>query len=313
MFQKNCKAYILTLFFVFLTFLLLRFPKESLFCSFTGLQLWFNKMIPTLLPFMILSGIMIRLNLTERFVRLVNPIFKPLFHISGNGVYVIIIGFLCGFPLGAKVIADLYQGHKISKREASFLLSFCNNIGSIYFISFVLPTLGLQKRLPYLAGMYAIPFFYGICQNLFSKVSFSVQELCSAESNMSSPTLLDALDDSIMSSLYSIARLGGYMIVFNILNVIPNIFLYSGAYSAVFLRCFFEITSGISFAGTLAPLTVLILLPFGGLSCIAQTYSMIKETDLSIKKYLMHKLLLSGITAVYYYLWYLFFPSSFLL
>lgn len=49
---------------LYLIFLLLRYPALSLEYASTGLNLWFTKMVPTLLPFMILSGIMIRMNLT---------------------------------------------------------------------------------------------------------------------------------------------------------------------------------------------------------------------------------------------------------
>ena len=143
--------------FLLLFFLMLTYPAESLYYAFTGLTLWFQKMIPTLFPFMILSGIMIRMNLTEYFSMLLTPLFKPLFSVNGNGAYCIILGFLCGFPMGAKVVADLYERGKLSHEEASRLLAFCNNIGPIYMISFVLPLLGLTGKLPYLFGMPYIP------------------------------------------------------------------------------------------------------------------------------------------------------------
>ena len=145
-----------------MTALLLAFPMDSLSFSLTGLQLWFNRMVPTLLPFMILSGIMIRLNLTEHVVKMISPLLSPLLKVSLNGIYAVVIGFLCGFPMGAKVIADLYSCHKLNKKEASFLLAFCNNIGPVYFISFVLPTLQLKLVLPYVFGMYGLPFCYGV-------------------------------------------------------------------------------------------------------------------------------------------------------
>ena len=136
---SNKKSKTITLLFLILTGMLLVYPKESLAFSLTGLQLWFNRMVPTLLPFMILSGIMIRLNLTEHVVKIISPVLTPLLRISLNGLYAVTIGFLCGFPMGARVIAQLYASHKLSRAEASYLLAFCNNIGPIYFVSFVLP------------------------------------------------------------------------------------------------------------------------------------------------------------------------------
>ncbi|WP_031390068.1 nucleoside recognition domain-containing protein [Kineothrix alysoides] len=334
--KKKLKTFLLTIFFFFLTLLLLVFPTESLSYSFIGLQLWFNRMIPTLLPFMILTGIMIRLNLTESFVRALSPVLKPLLSISLNGIYALVIGFLCGFPMGAKVIADLLSRGKLSQKEAQFLLSFCNNIGPIYFMSFALPVLGLQKKAPYLFGMYGLPLLYGIIlRHTLYKNMTPVEErrrppsgsrqtsfktplmVLSAAESKQTDTLLDALDDSIMSSLYGISKLGGYMVLFNLLNLIPQFFLYNkylyGIHICALLNCLLEITSGISRMGNCAPLVVLLLLPFGGFSCIAQTYSMIKDTALSLKSYVLHKLALSAVTALYYGIWLLFSPSTFLL
>ena len=160
---SNKKSKTITLLFLILTGMLLVYPKESLAFSLTGLQLWFNRMVPTLLPFMILSGIMIRLNLTEHVVKIISPVLTPLLRISLNGLYAVTIGFLCGFPMGARVIAQLYASHKLSRSEASYLLAFCNNIGPIYFISFVLPTIGLVRASPllwYLLKIYLLPEAY---------------------------------------------------------------------------------------------------------------------------------------------------------
>lgn len=326
--NKN-KIFILSSLSLILICLLLTHPQDSLTLSLSGLQLWLNKMIPALLPFMILSGIMVRLNLTEHFVKLLSPILTPLLQINLNGIYVMVMGFLCGFPMGAKVIADLYSAGRLSKKEASFLLSFCNSIGPVYFVSFVLPTLGLSRKLPYILGMYALPFCYGIFlrYTLYrSAFSYSIhprlpdhrlKKILSAAEASSRISLLDALDDSILSGLYSIAKLGGYMILFNILNLLPQAFLpghhRAGPDPGAAVGCFLEITGGISRMGDSSPLTVLLLLPFGGLSCIAQTYSMIKNTDLSLQHYILHKIVLTGLTGLYYFLWYLLFPSTFLL
>ena len=72
---------------LYLIFLLLRYPDLSLQYASTGLTLWFQKMIPTLLPFMILSGVLISMNLTDRFVRLLHPVLHFLYGTTPNGSY----------------------------------------------------------------------------------------------------------------------------------------------------------------------------------------------------------------------------------
>ena len=109
--------------------LLLCYPSASLFYAATGLQLWFECMVPVLFPFMILSGIVIRQNLTDSITGALSPFLSPLFHITPGGIYCLIIGFLCGFPMGARTVAQMYERGSLSRREAAHLLSFCNNIG----------------------------------------------------------------------------------------------------------------------------------------------------------------------------------------
>lgn len=288
--------------------IILIYPNKCLAFALNGLNLWFTKMIPALFPFMVLSGIIIRMNLAEPCVRFLMPILGKLFHISPSGVYGMVVGFLCGFPMGAHTAAQLYESRLISKKEASFLLAFCNNIGPVYFLSFVMPLLGITSPGLYLFGMYGLPLLYGLFlrYSVYSgniSISFDPHTTKGVE-----PHLANALDQSIESALLNIARLGGYMIVFNLLFILPTLISsFSGKFfhSRLLMEvicCLLEITGGISMLGPKAPYFVLCALPFGGLSCIAQTYSMIRDTDLSITEYIMHKMILTAITVFFYLL-----------
>ena len=303
------KKILYTIFFLILFLCILTNSQISLYYAFSGLELWYTKMIPVLLPFMILSGIMIRFHLTESFITLLYPILNTFFHISKNACYVILMGFLCGFPMGAKIIAELFLLQKLNKREAEYLLAFCNNIGPVYFCGFVLPLLHKSLTLPYILGMYGIPFLYGIIlrYTVYRDITYKHQN--SNEYRSIEKNLLYEMDSAINSGIQSILSLGGYMILFNLINLLPHIILGN---PPVLLAPLFEITGGIQLLKHRFPLYTLLLLPFGGLSCLAQTYSCIKNTTLSIAGYTLHKLLLTLLTIVYYFLWFLGSPSSFL-
>lgn len=298
---------------LYLIFLMLRYPALSLEYASTGLTLWFTKMVPTLLPFMILSGIMIRMNLTERFVGLLHPLLHRIYGTSRNGSYTIIMGFLCGFPMGARIVGELYEQHKLSREESALLLSFCNNIGPIYFLSYVVPTLGIDRPgRPFLL-MYGIPLLYGfllmrIRPWMTRKVSSCENhpEICSLQARQpGSCSLLAAIDASVLSGLIGIARLGGYMVFFNLLTIVFQPFQHVNTNILNIYRCLLEITSGIDCSGRSINFAILILLPFGGFSCIAQTYSMIRQTDLSLRPYVYHKTMQTAVTAACYLLLYL--------
>lgn len=300
---------------LYLIFLLLRYPDLSLQFAFTGLTLWFQKMIPTLLPFMILSGILIAMNLTERFVRILHPVLHFLYGTTPNGSYTLFMGFLCGFPMGARIAGELRRAGRLSRKEAERLLAFCNNIGPIYFLSFVVTTLSLDSPLLPFLLMYGVPLGYGIIimrivpvHNTTDQVSLNQRTCHSDSQNGISPnpvlpvSLLSAIDSSILSGLTGIGKLGGYMVFFNLLNIMFVPFTHLPPFLLHLYQCILEITSGIAGCGSAYPCLVLILLPFGGFSCIAQTYSMIRGTDLSIRPYLFHKLMQTGFTALCYFI-----------
>ncbi len=297
-----------TILSLYLTVLLLMYPPLSLEYASAGLRLWLTKMVPVLLPFMILSGIMIRMDLTENFVRLVHPLLHLLYGTSKNGSYTIVMGFLCGFPMGARIIGELYGSGRLSKEESARLLCFCNNIGPIYFLSYVAPTLDIRHPLIPFLIMYGIPLLYGIALMRIVPIKRRTASALSDLEEDGRPdrmTLPAAIDASVVSGLIGIARLGGYMIFFNLLNIAFVPFRHTDAALLKIYRCVLEITSGIDYSGQSLFYPILILLPFGGLSCIAQTYSMICHTDLPLKPYVLHKVIQTLLTALCYLVLYL--------
>lgn len=325
---------LITLLFLLLTGCILTNSAQSLVYAGLGLELWFSKMIPALLPFMILSGIMVRLNLTERMSMAIYPVVGPLYKVRKNVCYCMLLGFLCGFPMGAKVTGELRERGMLTRREAQYLLAFCNNIGPVYFCSFVLPLLGRRLVLPYLFGMYGIPLLYGLIlrYTVYSDIGIVLTkqstistarkltdgrhaqgelQSCELPSKKKSTWLLvlDAAEQSVQASVQSILMLGGYMILFNLMNLIPHVLL--GRPLAV-VGPLLEITGGLGMLQQNLPLFSLLALSFGGLSCIAQTYSCIRNTDLSLSGYIFHKVLLTVLNAGFYLCWFLFWPESFL-
>ncbi|MDE5718537.1 MAG: hypothetical protein K2I53_13150 [Lachnospiraceae bacterium] len=308
---------------VYLIFLLLRYPALSLQYALAGLHLWFEKMIPTLLPFMILSGILINMNLTEGFVRLFHPILRFFYGTTPNGSYTLLMGFLCGFPMGARIAGELCRTGRLSVREGNRLLAFCNNIGPIYFLSFVVSTLSLEKPLLPFLVMYGVPLIYGLfvmrvprlfrCRDVMAAAQTSSRlhrptesinsELCATSLSEQIPQaegLLAATDNAVLAGLTGIAKLGGYMVFFNLLNILFIPFVHLPATLLQAYYCILEITGGIARCGPGHPFLVLVMLPFGGFSCIAQTYSMIRDTGLSIRTYICHKLAQTALTALIY-------------
>ena len=284
--------------------LLLIFPTITLKGAKTGLMLWFQTVLPTLLPFMIVSNLIMQLNVTDCLTAFFYPTLGKLLGLSKPGCYPFLIGMLSGYPVGAKASADLIASNQISKEEGQYLLCFCNNASPMFIISFVaMQCLGIKHNPFIILGIvYGSAILTGIVYRVIHTKTFQTEQTANLElaavSYSTKPARISAfavLDQTILNAFTILAKVGGYIILFSILaeivlhiTFIPETFRY-------FLIGFLEITTGsaaISFAQFSFTKKIILtnaLTAFGGLSSHAQTYSVIIHSGLSIKKYFLYK------------------------
>ena len=112
------------LLFLPLLFFLFFFPEESLLASCEGVRLWFHTVLPALLPFLILSNILVRSGLILPLLSHLDPVWNRLLGLTSGGAYCLALGVLCGFPMGARLSAELLRQGQISREEAVYLLCF---------------------------------------------------------------------------------------------------------------------------------------------------------------------------------------------
>lgn len=285
------------LFFVFVY--LLRFPQEAFQASASGVTLWFFHVLPSLLPFMIFSDFFIHAGLASVLLQKLKTIFRFLFGLSMYGSYAFLLGLICGYPMGAKLTADLFREGKITKSEAQYLLTFCNNPGPMFISSYILTdTLHLSHASGYTflilyLSLYLTSLFFRLilkpdCHDVAaSPDSPSTQALRHSLSHM--------VDASIMHAFESVTRLGGYIILFSILASLVVRLTAPVPVLSVFLTGFTEMTTGIALVGASSMqlawryLLSLTFASFGGFSCIAQTRGMLCGTPLSIRTYIAGK------------------------
>ena len=328
-----------------------------------GLLLWFMAIVPSLLPFMILSGILVKLKTTKYINRFLRPLFGLVFGVSDGGSYPILIGFLAGCPIGAKTAAQLYKGGEIKREEAQYLMMFCNNLSPMILIEFI-GVKCLDVKNPFLifvvvAGSAVINAWIvrkkftvrekssqgsrdkkmivnvykngsdGKSFNVWKKLSYKkaerIGESVKFEKNLNDGKklsnrkdersrenvkieknypVMDAVDESIADSCETILKIGGYIILFSIITsiieyIIPEKYDVAGCIAAGITEVSTgamqlagnEWLSGIRVIMTDAKTIVTVwLCAFGGISSVAQTYSVLSGTDLSIKKYVIAKI-----------------------
>lgn len=285
--------------FAILLFLLsmLLFPKAALDGSTAGLLLWFHTVLPTLLPFLIITEFIRKLNAIHLLCRFFVPLTSRLFHIETYGCYSLITGLICGYPMGAKTTADLVREGLISTEEGNYLLGICNNASPMFFLGFVLyKNLHIDQPQSWILFLifYATPLLYAYFTRPDTPYT-SFQSLAHKPHHIS----FEIIDTGIMNAFETVTRLGGYIILFSMIAKMVTACMHTVTIPSYLLIGFIEITNGVHILGTSSlpdtckiPL-MLAITCFGGLSGLAQTRSMIQGTNLSIVKYICVKCILT--------------------
>ena len=89
---------------------------------------------------------MVELGLSRCLGRLLHPIMAPLFRVNGSCAAALALGFVGGYPVGARTAIQLYQQGQCSKTEAQRLLAFCNNSGPAFILGAVGAGVDVYKR-----------------------------------------------------------------------------------------------------------------------------------------------------------------------
>ena len=119
------------------TLALLLYPQPAMEAARSGLRLCGDVIIPSLFPFFVLSSLVVELGLAGCLGRLVEGLMRPLFRVSGACASAVVLGFVGGYPVGAKTAIALYQSGQCTRAEAQRLLAFCNNSGPAFILGVV--------------------------------------------------------------------------------------------------------------------------------------------------------------------------------
>ena len=282
-------------------FYILKFPVITITAAKCGLILWFEKILPTLLPFAILSNIIITSDILSGVTKRLLPVIKPLLPVSEAGAFVLFSGFLFGFPMGSKNCAQLLKENKMSKEEADILFIITNNMSPVFIQNYIL----IQKLhisnlfIVSLMILYLPPLIIGgILLRKYNQVEFIAKKTAS-RSKMN----FQIVDAGIMNGFETLTKIGGYIMIFSIL---ASCILLLPIPNQVKLCCIglTELTNGINVLSetTLSIkskyILAMLFTSFGGLSGIAQTSAMVKDTSLSLKKYCIYKLIFALLTTL---------------
>ena len=306
---------------------LILYSNSSLKAAKDGLVLWATAVVPSLFPFFISIELLSHTNIVKTLGKYLNPIMRPLFNVPGEGAFAFLMGLISGYPVGAKVVVKLFEQNIVTKDEAERLLAFTNNSGPLFIIGTVGIALFGSTNIGIL--LFITHIFACVTGGIFLRfssrhVNFTLtngSDSNSSNSTISLCNLGELLGKSITNSISSILTIGGFVVVFSVVISILNqsgvlsiittllspILCYLGFPSELLsslLIGVIEVTNGVNASSNIHSLSISIittsfLLGFGGFSVLLQVLSIISKARLSIKSYIIGKLL-QGIFAAFY-------------
>lgn len=312
------KKYIPAIFIAILSIFCILNPQNMINSTKSSLTLWATVIVPSLFPFMILSDLIQKTAIPFILNKFLSPLMNIIFNLPGISSLAIFLGMTGGYPIGAKITADLLKENSITKDDANHLITFVNNTGPLFMLGAV--GIGIYKNyyigLLLLVSHYISAILIGfICKFIKSKseikkhnnyqISFNVIKLSDIGS---------LLTETIKKSIDTVLSIGGFIVLFSIISAlieqsnilyfikIPGLTLEA---STAFITGLLEVTNGINKIATVNNIPLLnklvitsILIGFGGMSIHFQTLSIISNSEISFTKYLIGKTaqgILSGI------------------
>lgn len=334
--MKTNHIYIIKLKQVIIPFILIMFTgslvifsNSNLSAAKSGLVLWANSIVPSLFPFFVATELLSHTNFAYYLGKILNRFMKPIFNIRGEGCFAFIMGIISGYPIGAKIAANFRENNICTKEECERLLSFTNNSGPLFIIGtvgismFGNSTIGFLLLTTHLLASLTVGFIFRFWKYSSKSPVPQTNSYVNSKDNISLSNLGGIIGNSISSSINTILLIGGFVVLFSViisilqtsqllyfladlLQPLFDLLHIPSSFTTGFISGILELTNGLNIICNIPSKKLSIniivasfLLGLGGISILLQVWSTIAKTDLSIKPYILGKLLHACFSAFY--------------
>lgn len=283
--MKKSNARIAPLFMLLCLLISIFDSKSALQYTRKALYLCFMTVIPGIFPLLFLSSAIAD---EVKYIKL--PFLERVLRIPQGASWLFLIGLLCGYPIGGKLLQEQINNGAMSKPAACRMMLFCNNAGPAFII-------GILSSL-FTGGAAITMWLIQITASIVLGIIIPATETNqSYQLSACNKSITQIMHDSIKT----IGTICGWVIMFSVfigyfdritlnnLNPVLNSMIAGAA----------ELTNGITRTTNIQSKSIAftvsaILLSFGGICVILQTKSV--TADLKIKPYLFARIIHAGIS-----------------
>jgi sporulation integral membrane protein YlbJ len=247
--RKRTSTTLLAVVVVFLTLSLVLYPDEGFKAGIDGLKLFWNTVFPSLLPFFILSELLLGVGVVHALGVLLEPLMRPLFSVPGVGAFALSMGLAAGYPMDAVITAKFRKNKLCTRIEGERLLAFTNTADPLFMFGAVAvgmfhsAQLGMLLAIAHYVSAFLVGVafkFYGIGHadkrsevddvvetpaarmkgNIFRRAFREMMRAREEDGRPLGKLLGDAVNDSIKTILMILGFIVFFAVLFKVLTLI---------------------------------------------------------------------------------------------
>lgn len=199
-------------------------PTKFTAGTISGLKLFFYSVLPGLFPFMLLTKLLTEIGFLFKITKRFDKFTHKVFGTPGVSLYAFLMSILSGYPIGAKIISDLYDKQLISENDAKKMSFFCTTSGPIFIIGAVGSGMFGSLKIGVILYFSHIvsSIILGICYNLLTKNKTSSKHEITYSSKLSKHNNIFA--SAVNQTINSLFIVGAYITIFYLISELLNSF-----------------------------------------------------------------------------------------
>ncbi|MDD2362924.1 MAG: hypothetical protein PHH84_08240 [Oscillospiraceae bacterium] len=286
--------------------ILLIWPNAASSGISRGLAICSSIIIPSLFPFIVLAGFIVKSGLCASIGRRFERPTRLIFGLPGCCAPGILISLIGGYPAGGIAVGELVRQGLITREQGRRMLSFCVNGGPAFIVSAI--GAGMLGSVKYGVMLYSAHIAASVLIGILLRIGTDTHgnkkpSKKPAPVSASHMTAASAFVESVGSACYSLLIMCGFIVLFASLLSISDASGASAKFQAVMVNifkgiwpestlkgiaacifpCLIEVSCGSVEAariGSEAPLLLGIALGWGGLSVHCQVAAALKGQKL---------------------------------
>lgn len=266
-----------------------------------GLAICGSVLIPSVFPFLILGGFLIRSGVAAAIGRRLETVTRFVFGLPGCCAAGILLGAIGGYPAGGVAVGELMRSGQIDRAQGKRMLWFCVNGGPGFVISAV--GAGLMGNVQFGALLFLAHLTASLLLGILSVphgARHAVNETARSRGRAASP--ITAFVESVTNACESMVYMCGFVLLFGaVLALVDAGFMVNNRTLSAFLACILEVSCGCTAASSLGPAAVPLLgfaVGFGGVSVHCQLASSLRGLGVIDRNFFLARVIHGSLTAL---------------